>query len=161
MGFGSGPSSPEARWKGVFSVAGGIWAQAWRQVLAATFLLSVAYFFVAQDDGAPWADEPLDPSLKTLNDDDDSASPIPPTAVRAAQQADDAVVQQVEGINEAMEPLEVLDAYFHDKDALKKGTAPEGFEQPPFGYYKENGVKSPLTAIASPSPAEDPAPAAE
>ena len=43
MGFGSGPSSPEARWKGVFSVAGGIWAQAWRQVLAATFLLAMRF----------------------------------------------------------------------------------------------------------------------
>lgn len=159
MGFGSGPSSPEARWKWVLCVAGGIWAQAWRQVLAATFLLSVAYFFVAQDDGAPWPDDPPDLSLKTL--DDDSGPPIPPTAVRAAQQADDEVAVQLESVNEAMGPLEVLDAYFHDKEALKKGTAPEGFEQPPFGYYKENGVKSPLTAIASPSPAEDPAPAAE
>ena len=160
MGFGSGPSSPEARWEWVLFVAGGIWAQAWRQVLAATFLLSVAYFFVVQDAGAQWADEPLGLSFMTLND-DDSASPIPPTAVRVVQQADDAVAQQVEGINEAMGSLEALDAYLHDKEALEKGTAPEGFEQPPFGYYKENGVKSPLTAITPAETAEDPTPAAE
>ncbi len=63
----------------------------------------------------------------------------------ATQQAQVVVVQQVEEISKTADSLEVLDAFLTDKEAVKAGTAPEGFEQPPLEYYKEHAVRTPLT----------------
>jgi hypothetical protein len=56
------------------------------------------------------------------------------------------MVQQSHEASKSAGSLEILDAYLTDKAAVADGTAPEGFELPALDYYKEVGVKHPLTA---------------
>ncbi len=65
----------------------------------------------------------------------------------AGQQARVVVMQQTEDISKAAGSIEILDAYLTDKEAVANGTAPEGFEMPALDYYKEVGVKHPLTQV--------------
>jgi len=55
------------------------------------------------------------------------------------------VVEQVEQISRTANSLEILDAFLTDKEAVKNGTAPEGFELPALDYYREVGITRPLT----------------
>ena len=57
------------------------------------------------------------------------------------------VIQQSDEASETAGGLEVLDAYLTDKEAVANGTAPEGFELPALDFYKETGVKKPLTQV--------------
>jgi hypothetical protein len=85
-------------------------------------------------------------------DDDDSAYPPYPTPTPTPEptpepkRADQQVQAQVDDLTRKMGDFEVLDAYLVDKEAVEKGTCPDGFQQPPLDYYKTNGIKTPLTS---------------
>lgn len=55
------------------------------------------------------------------------------------------MIRQSHEASKSAGSLEILDAYLTDKAAVANGTAPEGFELPALDYYKETGVKHPLT----------------